>query len=105
MGTAGRGLGRGKGRAPGFDREYMASLYERGKGADINTISIMLGCAEITVIRSLKKMGVWVPPPKGRPRQEFCQHGHEQKVWRRVTKDGRGFCGKCKTNRDKGYEK
>lgn len=102
----GSGLGRGKGRAPIYDRDEMVRLY-RDKRMTIAQVADKMGIPYMAAYRGLSARGVLVRGGKktGRPRQKTCAKGHDQLVWRREDNRGRGFCGKCKTERDKGYKK
>lgn len=103
MAKPGSGLGRGKGREPVFDRELILDYHKQGY--TVGEISLKMSCSTNTVRQALKSSGVYKPRNSGRPRQAVCQKGHDQSVWRREDRNGRGFCGKCKSIRDKGYTK
>ena len=94
----GQGLGRGKGRAPRYDRgRILASWRRTGSIADVVR---EIGCSEMTARRALNELGVEFKSKGGRPRKDFCDYGHNQKVYGKKTKKGWHYCGKCHSIRN-----
>ncbi len=88
----GRGLGRGKGRAPSFDTAEAVRLYTE-ENMPIRYIAERLGVTENPIRNAIKKAGVFNPTRdlgrgSGRKPHEKCGNGHDldqygKQLWRK----------------------